>query len=404
MEKYFNLAKNYLSDYIKINSSNPPCNIETALEFWKKIYEKEGIRYEIYEHPSGKKSICGFVIEDTDAQCVLLLNHMDVVPANADEWLHDPFSGEIYEEYIYGRGAIDMKGLAIIQLVASLYVRKECNKLRRNVCILSVPDEETGGFFGAQFVSNNYVKNINPCVVLDEGTFAIKGKKGVDFFVSYSQKKTLWLKVCAYGKNGHGASPTPDNANDILIKALTKICSHPYRDKNMNYKNISECKKFLFGMLYSNTISVTSLHSSSAPNVKPQYAEAALDCRLMHEMDVDTFMDYLKAEINDERIKLEVIKRTDKVAYSDTNHEIIHSIKRAVSKNVPEADVKIIVSPVGTDSKYFRDVGIESYGFFPIILNVDELDMMHGVNEKLSMANLSLALNVYVDVLYDFLK
>lgn len=410
MKKYYDLAKEYLSQYIKIDTSKPIDNMDYIIDFWKQIYEGEGIRYEIYEAPNGFKSICGFVIDGIANESVVLLNHADVVPANPDEWIYPPFSGEVHEDCIYGRGAIDMKGLAIIQLITCLCIKRECKNPKKNICILSVPDEETGGFYGAKYVTENYLGRLNPAVVLDEGTFGVRYKGNITFYISYSQKKTLWLKLQAYGKNGHGACPASDNANNILIKALAKLCETPYLDvpeekcgitqKRNDFKEENGLER----LISHNTITVTSILSGSAPNVKPKYAEAVLDCRLMPETEVDAFLCKLREKIDDDRIGIEILKRTDKVHCSSTNHKIISYIKEAVKKNIPAAQVKTIVTPVGTDSKYFRNVGIESYGFFPIVMDSDELCMMHGINEKISLSNLRIAIDVYMHVLHHYIE
>ncbi len=407
MDAYYELARGYLLDYIKINTSNPPGNIEEAICFWKQIYEKENIRYEIYEHENGKKSICGFITDSAmNEKRVVLLNHMDVVPADEIKWNHPPFSGEADDQYIYGRGTIDMKGLAIVQFAVALYIRKSGFAMKRDLCILSVPDEETGGFFGAKFVVQKYLSNLNPFVVLDEGTFAIR-KENINFFISYSQKKTLWLKICAFGKEGHGACPTQDNANNIIIRALEKLCRNPFYNGIELSGDIHSDVKMEYGLeniLTHNTISITSILSQSEPNVKPKYAEAVLDCRLMPDTDVGEFIEQLGHEFDDERIKIQVIKRTNQVSYSKTDHEIIGFIKNAITKHVSNANVKTIVTPVGTDSKYFRDAGVDSYGFFPIILTLEELNLMHGTDEKLSLHNLKIAIDIYKDVLCNYAK
>lgn len=413
IKPYMEKARGYLSDYIKIDTSNPPGNYEEAVSFWMHIYEKEAIRYQIYTHESGNQSICGFVVENGANPSVLLLNHMDVVPADTTDWEFPPFDGVDDGEYIYGRGAIDMKGLAVIQLAAALYARdlNRNEKLKRNIIILSVPDEELGGFKGAKFVTEKYLPQLNPEVVLDEGAFGIKGESGRAVYVSYSQKKSLWLRLYARGRQGHAAHPSEDNANNILLRALEPFINNPLREADdkselMDHAKLSDRNAMsgLFQTLFYNTISVTSICSKSAVNVKPGEAEAVLDCRLTPGTNVEAYIKRLQDEIQDGRIRIEVIKRTDEIEKSDVGHKILDVMGKAVGRYIRHGNVVPIVSPVGTDSKYFRAKGVQSYGFFPILLEKNELAIMHGTNEKISLENLCLGIEIMAEVVTNYAK
>lgn len=413
IKSYVEQARRYLSEYIKIDTSNPLDECKEAVSFWMNIYEKEGIRYEIYTHESGKQSICGFVVENGENPSVLLLNHMDVVPAEEKDWKFPPFDGIDDGEYIYGRGAIDMKGLAIIQLAAALYAKSlnKKEKLKRNIAILSVPDEEIGGFKGAKFVVDEYLHRLNPEVVLDEGAFGIKEETGNSIYVSYSQRKSLWLRIYAHGKQGHASQPSKDNANNILLKALEPFVKEPFREPD-DKEELMRSAKIIDGnsllslsqTLFYNTVSVTSICSQSAVNVNPGEAEAVLDCRLTPGTDVNSYIKRLYNEMKDERIQIEVIKRTDEVGKSDTVHKMLKVIESAVKQYICNSKVVPIVSPVGTDSKFFRDKGIQSYGFFPILLERSELAMMHGVNEKISQKNICLGIKIMAEVIINYSK
>ena len=267
-----------------------------------------------------------------------------------------------------------------------------------------MPDEETGGFMGAKFVVENKLDKLNPIVVLDEGAFFIEDIDKVSCYVSYSQKKTLWLKVSAEGKSGHGAVPTDYNANNILIRALNKICANPYYDHSLKKADIKECQNSLTMSLINNTISVTNLHSGINYNAYPRYSEAVIDCRLLPDINPDDFIRLIKSVIADDNISIEVIKRTDHVASSSKDSYITTAMKEVIEEFVPKGEMKMIVSPVGTDSKYFREKNIECYGFFPIIMKKNEIDMMHGVNEKLSINNIKLGINVYTKLLQKIME
>lgn len=408
IKKHVERARRYLSEYIKINTSDPACDCKEAVSFWMNIYKKEGIRYEIYTHESGKQSICGFIVENENNPSIVLLNHMDVVPANAENWDFSPFSGMDDDKYICGRGAIDMKGLAIIQLAAAIYAKSsdKVKKGNRNIVILSVPDEEVGGFKGAKFVVDEHLHRLNPEVVLDEGAFGIKEETGNSIYVSYSQRKSLWLRLHAYGKQGHGSQPSKDNANNILLKALEPFVKDAFYEaedqeelmRSARISNMDEVSQTFF----CNTVSITSICSRSAVNVIPGEAEAVLDCRLTPGTNVNEFIQKLHNMINDDRIQIEVIKRTDEVEKSTTSHKMLRVIEDVLKRYIGASRVIPIVSPVGTDSKFFRERGIQSYGFFPILLEKSELALMHGINEKISLENFGLGIKIMADVIIDY--
>lgn len=429
-KNYLSEALDYLKEYIKIDTSNPPGDYNQAIEFWQKIYEKENVPYKIYISEKGKKSIAGFfhVADKINKKSIILLNHMDVVPANAKDWEFNPFLGEIKDKRILGRGTLDMKGLGIIQLMSAIIIKRLNIPLEYNITVLSVSDEETRGFEGAKFITDSFLDDLNPVFVLDEGTFGIRLKNKPLFLVSYSQKKTLWLKIKIEGCEGHGACPRKDNPNIILLKVLKAIDNHSIyysnASKSAYLNSLKNRNKMLYNLiaksnitrllllmkknmrldkiLYFNTLTVTSVISESSPNVIPHTAEVIVDCRLLPDQNVDQFIKCIHRWIGDPRVTISTLKRTDTVASSNIHHEVIDIINEVVHEEIPGSRVKSIVSPVGTDAKYFRNHKVDAFGFIPMLLSLDELRMMHGKNERISVDNFNLAMKIIFKVLINF--
>lgn len=397
-----------LCRYIRIDTSNPPGETGEAVEFLKGLYEQEGIQYKVYEASPAKKSIAARIKSSGSTnKPLLLLNHMDVVPANKSHWNCEPFSGEIAQGYIHGRGALDMKGMAAAQIMSLFLINRKALKLNRDLIVLSVADEETGGKLGAKFIVDNFFDEFNPEFVLDEGGFGFSTTNGRPvFFVSCSQKKSLWLKIRANGTAGHGSQPISDNSNNILTHALSRLLSFKWpveQDKStrrlFNYLVHKDGAGLdLFNALAANTVSITSLTSGTAVNVIPSTAEATLDCRLLPNVKVEDVMRQISEVLADSRIDIEVIKRTDKVVVSDFKSEFLDCIQGVLDFNFIRPRLVPFITPVGTDSKFFRDKGVRSYGLFPILINSKELGSVHGADERVSIDNLLLGTKIIYEV------
>jgi acetylornithine deacetylase/succinyl-diaminopimelate desuccinylase-like protein len=402
-----------LSRYLKINTSNPPGDTTKAVEFFKELFVAENIPHKVYEYSSTKKSIMACIKSNRGEQKpLLLLNHMDVVPADKTKWKFDPFQGEVIEGDICGRGSLDMKGMTIAQLLSLIVIKRKGIELKRDLIFLAVADEELGGFHGAKYIVENYFDEINPEVVLDEGGMGFKTNSNQPvFFVSCSQKKALWLRIKAMGESGHGSRPTNENPNNILLNALVKLINYEWTvDDNSNINHLikalvrknNSCTEF-FNTIVRNTLSVTMLKSGeNAVNVIPSTAEATIDCRLLPDANIDTILELFKKIIDDKRINIEVIKRTDHVDTSNIKSNFMSVIDQVIKNNFNNAKIIPFVTPVGTDSKYFRQKGVEAYGLFPILINLHDLKTIHGINEKISIENLVLGTKIIYEICIDY--
>jgi acetylornithine deacetylase/succinyl-diaminopimelate desuccinylase-like protein len=160
-----------IQDYVRINTSNPPGDVLKAADFLTAILQREGIPVKRYDSGPGRSIVVARLKGTGTAKPLLLLHHMDVVPTDASRWRHDPFAAEIADGKIWGRGAIDMKGLGVVQLIAFLSLKREKVPLARDVIMMAVPDEETGGTLGARWMRNEHYADLDPEYILDEGGF-----------------------------------------------------------------------------------------------------------------------------------------------------------------------------------------------------------------------------------------
>ena len=155
-------AVRLIQDYVRINTSNPPGDVLKAADFLSRILEREGIPVKRYDSGPGRSIVVARLKGSGTAKPLLLLHHMDVVPTDASRWQHDPFAAEIADGKIWGRGAMDMKGLGVVQLMAFLTLKRQNVPLARDVILMAVPDEETGGTLGARWMREQHYADIDP--------------------------------------------------------------------------------------------------------------------------------------------------------------------------------------------------------------------------------------------------
>jgi acetylornithine deacetylase/succinyl-diaminopimelate desuccinylase-like protein len=230
-------ATRLLTEYVRIDTSNPPGNTTKAADFLAGVLEREGISVTRYESEPGKSIVYARLKATTTpaAKALILLHHMDVVPADRSQWKDDPFGAVITkadpgsnDEILWGRGAMDMKGMGVAELLAFLRLKRERVPLNRDVILLAEPDEEVGGAMGARWMIANHYAELDPEYVIDEGGFGSRdvfapGK--LVYGISVAEKKIVWLKVRAEGLAGHGSQPHDQNPNDRLVRALARLAS-----------------------------------------------------------------------------------------------------------------------------------------------------------------------------------
>lgn len=405
-----------LSEYIKINTTNPPGNELDAANFLSGVLRNNGFSPELFISEGKRANLICKMKGSGNEKSLVLLNHIDVVGAEEKDWSVHPFSGVIKDGYVWGRGAIDCKGLGIMELMALLLLKRNNIRPRRDIIFVAVADEEAGGDFGAKWVVNNLWEKIQAEYVLNEGGVGISGMFGKDLMLPcFGEKGPLWLRIKARGEAGHGSIPIAENANNKLIRALQKI---------VNYETpitlLPEIKQFLRNIISSqgivfsiiaplvinsfvlnlfrsrlksakkinavlrNTISITNLKSGYKENVIPSESEAVLDCRLLPGESVEKFVEGLKKIINDKNIEVEIIQQ-HAPSRSSPETPMLKKLQEIVLKNNPGLLFNPYIAPGFTDSRFFREKGAIAYGLIPCLFTQEEIDTIHGVDERISL-------------------
>src|SRR6266498_1344153 len=218
-----------LSQYLRINTTNPPGNEIAGARWLADVLRRDGIEARTFEPAPGKANLYARLGGDGSARPLILLNHMDVVLASPEYWTVDPFSGVAKDGYVWGRGALDMKGEAITQLMTLLTLKRAGVPLKRDVIFLATADEEIGGGVGAGWFVEHHRDIVQDAEFLlnEGGTIRTDASGRIEYYgVGTTEKSPFWLNVTAHGTAGHGSRPTPDNPVHRLVRALSRITAY----------------------------------------------------------------------------------------------------------------------------------------------------------------------------------
>ena len=441
-----NEATTILSNYIKFRSVSG--NEKPAAQYIENVCRQQGFYISVFSNTDSSYNFCASLLPlEKKLPSVILLNHVDVVPAqDSANWSFPPYKGTINNDTIYGRGAIDMKGLAVMQIMALKKIKETLNtdSLKNNIIILFLSGEETGGGNGgAKVIEPKILNQLNPLVVLGEGgggfNNVIPGKPNeLCFFVSNAEKKSIWLKLEAKVKtNGHSSVRLNKTAHKILLKAINRIESTEekiYIDKStkQTFKQIGKLiggyKGFVVNhiswwifkplrkkvinsneglkVLVTNSYQLTQIQNplTGPVNQVAQSAIAYYDCRLLPNKSEKPILLKLMFRILDPRIKLTIVDESPTAEPTKLNTTHYNNIKKAVQTVFPTANVVPVLFPATTDNSYFRSVNIPAFGILPYQLNNEMIESVHASNEKLPIKALIDGVNVYVEFLKNYYK
>ncbi len=408
-----------LTEYLRIDTTNPPGNEIAGARFFAELCKREGIEHQLFEPYPGRGTIWARIKGDGTARPVVLLNHLDVVPHSKEFWSVEAFRGTIRNGFIFGRGAMDMKSLGMAQFMAMLTLKRSGVRLKRDVIFLATSDEEAGGLLGAGWFTKNHPELLgNAEFLFNEGGSNVVGSQGrvLGIGVGPSEKTPAWLRLVAMGEPGHGSVPRPQSSVNRLLRALNRLLEYtpPVQltpiveqafkayatlmppEQAAQFANLRESIKnpdFLktFEMdpgaraLIRNTISITVLEASNKINVIPPRAAAEIDTRLVPGESLERWINEIRGVIQDDSIKIEPILAFGANA-SPLDTSLVMSIRHISKKRFPEAVITHPVLTGFTDSHYFRELGIHCYGFSPFVASPRELgEGFHGNDERIGV-------------------
>ena len=436
-----NEAASLLSGYLKTRTVNPPGNERLAADYLQGQLAVRGFETNLWEAAPGRANLMarlkggGPVVAGRGGsqRPIILLHHMDVVAADPERWTVDPFGGEIRDGYVWGRGALDMKGAGIMHLLAMDLLKRQGVPLKRDVVLLAVSDEEVDSSHGVSWLLNEQPAELDAEYVWDEGGFGLEGWFGekVLFSVAVTEKGCLWLRLVVDGEPGHGGVPKGGNPVELLVAALERVRRHrwparlhpvaadffrvvaqslPWPQRllleNLHQKpmlalagGVLSSQPALKAML-QDTVSLTGTRAGVKENVIPQRAEATLDVRLLPGEDTSAFLAELARVAAEPRLRIEIIQQPGSATVTPYLGDVMYgAMERVCQRLVPGCLVAPMLTPGTTDSHHFRGHGFKTFGLFPAVISSDELARFHGIDERISVANLALGTRMVYEVL-----
>ncbi|HXB75364.1 MAG TPA: M20/M25/M40 family metallo-hydrolase [Candidatus Acidoferrales bacterium] len=447
-----------LTEVISIDTSNPPGNEGKLAEFLKTRFAPLGFEIDIIPTPQpGKAHFIARLRGDGSKRPVLIAAHEDVVGVEREKWSLDPFAGVIKDGYVYGRGAIDFKGGLAIFAQAVLDIARQKRPLARDIIFLAEADEE-GGAYGTRFLAENAWEKIDCEFALNEGGWIIQDAAGKVQYVSIStaDKSAVSLLLTARGTSTHSSMPRPDNAIFTLARALAKLSEYDTKPKltdstreffltlsetstepmKTHFRNLATShdpklvaaadraisENPLLHAIMRNTIAPVLLNAGFRGNVIPGSAEATINFRTIPGTTQEELIEEIRHVINDPRVDVTPAPTAmargpvspDLQKALDARAQLMRGVKESPKSGAlydalvkqaklayPGARVTPYLFQAGTDAYAWRSRGVPVYGIYPYPISAQDLERMHGNDERVPIASLESGLQMITNTLLE---
>ena len=445
----------HLRSLIRIPSVNPPDGggalaagrdprggETAAARYCAEVLAGAGMDAEVLESEVGRGSCFARLPATVRAPepPLILLSHLDVVPVEADAWSRDPFGGELVEGVVWGRGAVDMKGMVAMELGVMLALAREDGERQRDVIFAAVADEEAGGLFGARHWVEQRPDLFQgsdgrpAAAALNEvgGYSMTVGSRRV-YAIQVAEKGIIWTRLTATGTTGHGSMPLPDNAAIKLAAAVARLADEPHpprltpvvdgflealglsgvadaaaegdedrlRDELERGTPDPVLRRSLNAML-RDTVTPTVIRVGQKMNVIPGFGQAEIDVRTLPDTDQQALLDHL-TEVAGDDVRVEAVLTMPAIAWP-ADAEIVRRMEAALRRADPHCEPAPMMITPGTDAKALALLGIPTYGFAPLRLDADApfLSLFHGHDERVPVSALAFGLPVLHEVVRGF--
>ncbi len=450
-----------LQSLIRIPSVNPPdppgAELEAARWIARALADA-GVAPEVLEPVAGRGSVAARLRGDgTGGDPLLLLSHLDVVPAPPERWSHDPFAADVADGYVYGRGAVDMKDLLAMELEVVRLLAGEARAagrdpasdpvpgLRRDILFTCTADEEAGGLAGAGWLAEHRPETLRAAGAINEsGAVSVEVGGRRLYPIQVAEKGYAVYRITLRGTWGHGASPRPDNAEVLAAEAIRRLAEPaPLRvtevmrsflegaagaiepsdaatagilqalasgnERPLDDAAIAGGSPYLVRViraLIRDTISPNIVHAGVKYNVIPGEATIEIDCRRLpgtSEADMRRQVVERLGPALASRATLDLLLTGDGVE-APTDSQLFEVLASVVAAADPEGIPLPVMAPFGTDAKHLTALGVPAYGFSPLRQEADEpyLERFHGVDERVSIEALRWGLPVLYDAVRRF--
>lgn len=412
-----------LQAMIRMNTVNPPGNEMQVARFLVAALEREGIETRLFEPAPGRAAVVARIRGDGTRQPVLLMAHMDVVGVEAERWSTDPFGGELRDGYVYGRGAIDDKGMLAVNLETMLLLQRGGAALSRDVIFVANSDEEQGGDYGMGWLIDNHPELIRAEFALNEGgrTRIVDGRL-LYVALQNTEKVSHVVDLVARGPGGHASIPLAGNAILRLGRALAQLSSHheplfltpttrefftqlsqvwqnaPEREAMADIvsddaERIARGEQILADIPVLDAvlragISPVILGGGIRSNVVPTEATATLNVRTLPGQSIDDVVQRMRDVVGDEQVAVVITDRGADAPASDFTSPLFAAIRDTAAELHPSLVTVPYLSTGATDSARLRTLGMQAFGLLPFPMDQNDEDRMHGNDERVPLASL----------------
>ena len=431
-------AVSWLQQMIRFDTTNPPGNELALVRHLAAAVEREGLSPRVLVSGEERANLVIRLAGDGSERPLLLMSHLDVVPAEPDQWTHPPFAADRAGGFVWGRGAVDCKLTAAVSLQVLLLCHRLGLPLKRDLVVVGTADEELGATYGLRWLTENHPEIFDAEYGINEGGgFALMVDGRPLYTCQVGEKGGAGLDLVAHGRPGHSSVPHGDNAIFHLAEALRMLGLQkmPHRvvpsvraffeeaaaaqqrpevaqglrdaldpersEAALAGLPVNEPTRLMFDSMLRNTCPPTILEAGVKRNVIPSTATAQLSARPLPGVDRETFMQEVRAMLGDpseERLELRVDGYASGV---EVPHEtpLFEALRAATLSCDPDAVVLPYMVTGGTDARWLQDFDIKVYGFTPMRYEagLDFFDLAHGHDERVSVQNLRFATQVIFD-------
>lgn len=429
----------HFQNLLRLKTINPPGDEIIAIQYISEILKKEGIDFQVIESAPGRANLVARLkSQNPEAPPLLLSSHVDVVPVDEKKWKYPPFEAQIQEGCVWGRGAIDMKHMAVYCLMTLVNANRAKRKnfpLKRDLIWAAVADEEAGGDYGSKFLAEYHPDLIRAEYALNEsGAFTIHSGRKRFYPIQIGEKGFVWFKIKTFSEGGHGSMPHgPHGSNSIvnLAEVIQKLHKkylprheHPvaesfilslasglafpaslflkgitkpsYGDLFLKLLPDREAAKFFIAILH-NTACPTMLEAGQKINVIPSEAAVLVDGRVLPGSSREEFLKEVKALIGPD-YEIEIMKESAGVETS-SDTPVFRTLKKVIEEKDPGSEAIPYIIAGFTDATHYHKLGIKTYGFSPVKLPKDIVfsKLYHNHNERIPLDGFYWGLETFIE-------
>src|SRR5256714_6183461 len=416
-----------LQTIIRFDTTNPPGSELPLALYLEASLKNEGVDTTLLAPEKNRAQLIARIRGNGNERPVILLAHMDVVGVQRASWTHDPFAADVDGGYLYGRGAIDDKGMLAANLMTMLLLKREMDrsgqKMSRDVVFVATCDEESGGEVGMGWLVENHRDLLDAEYALNEGGRTRIIDQGRSYLaVQAAEKISHVVTVTAHGSAGHAAVPLPDNSIARLGRAIAQLSNHVEpllltgltrqffsrlaeiwpnqveRTAMINLGDAHEARSAdagrilaqtpVFNAVLRNGISPTVIEGGKQFNVIPDSAGVVLNVRTLPGQSVDDVVGRLRAVITEPGVTVEITQRGEEAPASDPDSAMFTAIAETAHDLDPRIAVVPYLSTGVTDSARLRRLGVQAYGILPFPMPQSDEERMHGNDERIPLESL----------------